>query len=171
MEKVYIGLGTNLGNKIENLKQAIKLIQNSPDIDNLKLSSIYKSEPLGFRSENEFLNMAIQCRVNCSPEKLLEYLKKVEIVMGRKEKTSSKKFKDRIIDLDILIFSKIIVNKKNLVIPHPEMIKRAFVMAPVLELDKNISMPGTNKKLKDFLTIELKSTQHLTIFSPPFEKI
>lgn len=129
---VYLGLGTNLGEKLENLKKAIDVLSKEcGEVE--KISSIYESEPWGFESSDVFYNMVILLKTKLDPESLLTNIKGIELKMGRKPKIKEE-YESRIIDLDILYFNEQKFEAKNLTIPHPHITKRPFVYLPLLEL-------------------------------------
>ena len=98
------------------------------------VSSFYESEPWGFDSPNEFITVCVRVRTPLSPRQLLEATKKVEIAMGRTAKSHDGIYEDRIIDIDILLFDEIHINDSDLIIPHPQMEQRDFVMIPLREI-------------------------------------
>ena len=98
------------------------------------VSSFYESEPWGFDSPNEFINVCVRVSTPLSPRQLLEATKKVEIAMGRTAKSHDGIYEDRIIDIDILLFDEIHINDSDLIIPHPQMEQRDFVMIPLREI-------------------------------------
>ena len=126
---VFIGLGTNLGNREQNLKKA--LIELKTFIKIKHKSSVYETKPVGYKNQSDFLNMVIEGQTTLTPRRLLVSLKKVEKKLGRK-----KTFKNgpRIIDLDILFYEHTILKQRDLIIPHPEIQNRAFVLIPLAEI-------------------------------------
>jgi 2-amino-4-hydroxy-6-hydroxymethyldihydropteridine diphosphokinase len=137
MSVVYIGIGSNLGNRQENCLRAIELLQKKGIIVK-KRSSIYETEPWGVKDQPLFLNMVIEIKTGLKPKELLRILKDVEKEVGRKE---SLKWGPRIIDLDILLIDNIVLNEDNLKIPHPLMHKREFVLRPLCEIAPDIKHP------------------------------
>ncbi len=132
IHKIYLGLGSNLGNKEENLKKALDLLsQKIGDI--IAVSSFYTSEPQGFISENSFLNAAVSMHTKLSPFALLDETQKIERQLGRKQKTR-KAYTDRIIDIDILFYDDLTLNTPELTIPHPHIAEREFVLVPLSEI-------------------------------------
>lgn len=130
---VYLALGTNLGNKEKNLNDAITLI--GKEIGKVvKVASFLETKPEGFVSENNFLNTAIECSTYLSPRQLLEKTKQIEVEMGRTIKSQNGIYHDRIIDIDILIYDSLSIHDDDLVIPHPRMKERNFVMIPLREI-------------------------------------
>ena len=132
MHKVYLGLGSNLGNREENLACAIRLIGERVG-EVLRQSHIIETEPWGFESENRFLNGVIMCETSLTPRQLLRTTQKIEREMGRTTK-SKNGYKDRCIDIDILLYDELRVDESDLQIPHPQMLKRDFVMIPLREI-------------------------------------
>ena len=130
---VYLGLGTNLGDKQKNLNDAIRMLENQVgEVE--KVSSVIETEPEGFRSDNMFLNAVVKVRTALSPFELLDITQDMEKSLGRKEKSSNGIYHDRVIDIDILLYDDINISTPRLVIPHPRMAQREFVMTPLAEI-------------------------------------
>ena len=130
---VYLGLGTNLGDKQKNLNDAIRMLGNQVgEVE--KVSSVIETEPEGFKSDNMFLNAVVKVRTSLSPFELLDITQDVEKSLGRKEKSSNGIYHDRVIDIDILLYDDINISTPRLVIPHPRMAQREFVMTPLTEI-------------------------------------
>lgn len=130
---VYLGLGTNLGDKQKNLNDAIRMLGNQVgEVE--KVSSVIETEPEGFKSDNMFLNAVVKVRTALSPFELLDITQDVEKSLGRKEKSSNGIYHDRVIDIDILLYDDINISTPRLVIPHPRMTQREFVMTPLTEI-------------------------------------
>lgn len=130
---VYLGLGTNLGDKRKNLNDAIRMLGNQVgEVE--KVSSVIETEPEGFKSDNMFLNAVVKVRTALSPFEILDITQDVEKSLGRKEKSSNGIYHDRVIDIDILLYDDINISTPRLVIPHPRMAQREFVMTPLAEI-------------------------------------
>lgn len=130
---VYLGLGTNLGDKQKNMNDAIRMLENLVgEVE--KVSSVIETEPEGFKSDNMFLNAVVKVRTALSPFELLDITQDVEKSLGRKEKSSNGIYHDRVIDIDILLYDDINISTPRLVIPHPRMAQREFVMTPLTEI-------------------------------------
>ena len=130
---VYLGLGTNLGDKQKNLNDAIRMLENQVgEVE--KVSSVIETEPEGFKSDNMFLNAVVKVRTALSPFELLDITQDVEKSLGRKEKSSNGIYHDRVIVIDILLYDDINISTPRLVIPHPRMAQREFVMTPLAEI-------------------------------------
>jgi 2-amino-4-hydroxy-6-hydroxymethyldihydropteridine diphosphokinase len=129
---VYLSLGSNLGDKIGNINNAIQEISNG--IGHVQaVSSPYFSKPQGFISENDFINNVIRISTNKSPMELLQSLKSIETRLGRVEK-SIENYSDRTIDIDIIFFDQICIDSDDLVLPHPKWSERDFVYIPLNEI-------------------------------------
>ena len=133
MHKIYLGLGSNLGNRKENLAYAIRLIGERVG-KVLRVSSFIETEPWGFESENTFVNAVILCETDLTPRQLLGVTQKIEREMGRQKKSTDGGYSDRCIDIDILLYDDLRVDEPDLQIPHPLMLKRDFVMIPLREI-------------------------------------
>ncbi len=133
MHKVYLGLGSNLGNRKENLACAVRLIGESVG-KVLRISTFIETEPWGFESENTFMNGVILCETELPPREVLCATQKIEREMGRKKKSTVGGYADRCIDIDILLYDDLRVDEPDLQIPHPLMMKRDFVMIPLREI-------------------------------------
>ncbi len=130
MPKVYLGIGSNLGDRDENIRQAFQWMKKER-INIIKQSSIIETDPVGGPPQNKFLNLVIEIQTELSPHDLLKLLKEIEQKMGR-----IKTIQDgpRPIDLDILLYDNIKLSTKELTIPHPQMFSRNFVMKPLKEI-------------------------------------
>ena len=129
---VYLGLGTNQGDKYKNIRNAVSAISRKCGIV-ISESSTYESSPWGFSAESSFYNSVVLIQTELLPEELLFFCQKIEIELGRKKKTKLG-YESRIIDIDILLYDKITLNMEDLKIPHPLMDHRVFVLQPLIEL-------------------------------------
>jgi dihydroneopterin aldolase/2-amino-4-hydroxy-6-hydroxymethyldihydropteridine diphosphokinase len=139
----YISLGTNVGNKKENLVNAINHISEENEI--IKKSSLYKTEPWGNKEQDSFINQVIYIKTNMSSHKLMAFLLSTEKKMGRERK---EKWGPRIIDLDILFYENEIINEEELTIPHPHITERKFILVPLMEISETIKHPLTERTIK-----------------------
>ena len=133
MSIVYLGLGSNLGNKEQHITTAVKHLEQRVGKVR-RLSSLLKTEPWGFTSPNSFVNAAVSIDTILSPHEVLEATQQIERDMGRKQKSMNGEYHDRIIDIDILLYDDMEINEKDLIIPHPLMHQRDFVMIPLREI-------------------------------------
>lgn len=147
MALVYLGLGTNIGNKRKNMVTAAALLAERAG-DVLSLSSFYETEPWGFASENTFLNAALELETTYSPLELLHLTQQIEREMGRTQKSNGA-YHDRIIDIDILLYGNEVVHHEDLVVPHPLMQQRLFVMQPLAEIAPSLVHPILQKSMYD----------------------
>ena len=150
MNKVFLGIGTNLGNKESNLEQAVARIKEYIGRV-LKSSAIYETEPWGFQTKDEFLNMVVKVETSLTPSGLLGRILMIESLLGRVRE--EKQYSSRLIDIDILLFENMIVNEESLKIPHPLLHKRKFVLVPLCEIASEIFHPVLKKSIADLLEI------------------
>ena len=148
MPIAYVALGSNLGNKKENLLRAIELLKNH-GVNILAISSFLVTKPYGVTDQPDFLNGAIKLEYSKSPEELLEVLLAVEQEMGR---VRLRHWGERIIDLDLLLFEQEVINSKKLVLPHKDMENREFVLAPLAEIAPQIVPPNGSETIMELLT-------------------
>lgn len=149
---VYLGIGTNLGDREANLRQALELLHERVG-ECLACSSIYRSAPQGFVSDNQFANVVIVCQTDYSPEQVLQITQAIEREMGRTEKSVNGIYHDRIIDIDLLIAYKndgqwtngkeIVCDTDMLTLPHPRIQERDFVMIPLREVEAILNSLNT----------------------------
>ena len=133
MHQVYLGLGTNLGDKEANLKAAIEEIRKRVG-EVTSLSAFHASEPWGFNSENLFLNAVCCVSTNLSPIDVLHTTQEIDRELGRLKKSINRIYSDRVIDIDILLYDDLHIDTPELTIPHPLMWQRDFVMIPLREI-------------------------------------
>ena len=148
--KVYLSLGTNIGNKEENLTRAIDLLSLALG-KCIAVSQYIETAPWGFKSENSFLNCAVEYDTELSPEKLLDTTEEIERTMGRTQKSTAGNYHDRIIDIDILLYGNEHIDSKRLAIPHPLMHKRTFVLEPLAEIAPDAIHPVLKKNIAKLL--------------------
>ncbi len=147
MPTAYIGIGSNLGNREENCERAIRLLIEH-GITVTKRSSMIETEPWGVREQPKFINMAVEIGTELDPEGLLRILKKIEEEIGR---LPTSRWGPRIIDLDILLYDDLIMETPDLVIPHPGMSEREFVLKPLAEIAPEKVHPVLKKSIKSLL--------------------
>ncbi len=145
--KIFLSLGSNLGDKKANLSKCRENLQKE-GIKIHKTSSLYLTPPWGKTDQPEFLNQVIEAETTLSPRELLSLIKKIEKEMGRK---SRGKWGPRIIDIDILFYGDKIIEEENLVIPHPLITERAFVLVPLHEIAPEFLHPLKKEKIKSLL--------------------
>lgn len=137
---VILGFGSNLGHSIELIEQALAEIEQL-DCTIISKSSYYESEPWGYQSEHNFINSCVKIITTLTPEKLLLELKSIENQLGRTIKSNSINYSDRTIDIDILFFDTLVLENDQLVIPHPRLAERNFVLIPLQEISQDYIHP------------------------------
>ena len=147
MSNVYLGLGTNLGDRKQNISKAIEAISLKMSIS--KQSSLYETTAWGYTNQPDFLNQVIQVETNMSPLRLLNFLKKTEVKLGRVENF---RYGPRLIDIDILFYDDLIKTTSRLQIPHPRIPERAFVLVPLNEIAPGYVHPVLQKTIAELLT-------------------
>lgn len=148
MATVYLGLGTNLGDKEANLRTAIYKLQEKIG-KQVSLSSFYETAPWGFESDHSFLNAAIGLETSLSPIEILHITQEIEKELGRTKKSVNGSYSDRLIDIDILLYDTLVLQTPELTIPHPLMTERDFVMKPLIEIAGNVIHPTREKTLSE----------------------
>ena len=143
-----IAIGSNLGTPKKNCIEAIDIISSSPGIKTISKSSFYQTAPVGNTEQNWFINSVIKISTQLNPDILLAVLLEIESKMGRIRK---EKWGPRIIDLDLLFYDNLIIKKKDLTLPHPEIQKRNFVLQPLNEIEENFIHPSLNKSINTLL--------------------
>ncbi|MEN8172836.1 MAG: 2-amino-4-hydroxy-6-hydroxymethyldihydropteridine diphosphokinase [Chloroflexota bacterium] len=145
-QKIYLALGTNLGDREINLRDALAALP--PKVSLSEQSPIYETVPWGFDDQPNFLNMVIEGGTNLSPFELLAYLKEIEFQLGRRPTFRNG---PRVVDLDILFYDDWIVQSEELVIPHPRLHKRAFVLVPLADIAPNFLHPSIQTPIQELL--------------------
>ena len=138
--RIYLGLGTNLGDKELNLRVAVQKIEERIG-KVISLSAFYATAPWGFQSDNNFLNAAAGVETSLSPFDILERTQRIEQEIGRLHKSHDGVYSDRLIDIDLLLYGDLILNTPTLTLPHPLMHERLFVMEPLAEIAPKVVHP------------------------------
>ena len=144
----YIAVGSNIGKPLQNCIEAIHKISKNDYIKITSKSSFYQTSPIGNIKQECFVNSVVKINTSLNPESLLSYLLGIETEMGRVRK---EKWGPRIIDLDILFYDSLILNKEAITIPHPEIQKRNFVLIPLCEIAENLIHPNLKKTIRTLL--------------------
>lgn len=144
----YLSLGSNIGNREDNLKNAVVELSNQPEITIEAISSIYETDPVGYTEQDLFLNIAVKISTVLSAMQLLEICLQIEKNLGR---VRDVRWGPRKIDLDILLYNKENIEMERLQVPHPRMTERAFVLIPLLEIDRSLALPKLYTPLTDVL--------------------
>ncbi len=146
--KVYLGFGSNLGKREQNIKAALRVIDEEKDICLSKVSSVHETEPEYVREQPKFMNCAAEGETSLSPGELLACLKRIEKRLGR---TGGERWGPRIIDIDILLYNDLIVDEPGLRIPHPRLRERVFVLLPLTEIAPGLHDPESGRTMGKLL--------------------
>ncbi|KIL52541.1 2-amino-4-hydroxy-6-hydroxymethyldihydropteridine diphosphokinase [Jeotgalibacillus soli] len=142
----YLSLGSNMGDRLTNLKAAVRRLRTFEEIDVTAVSSIYETDPVGFTDQEAFLNMVLEVKTSLIAEELFQKCLQVEAALGRERMI---RWGPRTIDLDILLYNDDDVESENLIIPHPRMHERSFVLIPLLDVNPALEHPVLKKQLKE----------------------
>ncbi len=142
--RAFIGLGSNLGDREANLRQALEYLAQAPETTVVRASSLYDTEPVGVEDQPHFLNAVAQLETQLTPRQLLWNLMLVERRLGR---VRSQRWGPRTIDLDLLLYEDVVIEDHDLELPHPELAKRSFVLVPLVELEPLLPHPVTRETM------------------------
>ena len=148
MSSVYIGFGSNIGDRLAYIQNAIHTLSETEGITLKKVSSVYETDPVGYETQAQFLNGVAAIQTNLPPLSLLHTLKDIEASVGRQHRI---RWGPREIDLDILIYGDLCLDTEKLVIPHPEMHLRGFVLAPLAEIAPALVHPVLEESIQTLL--------------------
>jgi 2-amino-4-hydroxy-6-hydroxymethyldihydropteridine diphosphokinase len=142
-ERVILSLGSNIGRRPDNLRQALRLLQSDPDIRVVRVSRLYSTFPVGYTAQRKFLNGVLELRTRLSPRTLLDRLQGIEASMGK-----STPFRNgpRRIDIDLALYGKRVVRERGLTVPHPRMHRRRFVLEPLAEIAPRAMHPTLRRQ-------------------------
>ena len=155
----YIGIGSNLGNALKNCQHAVESLSLTAGVEITRVSPFYKTEPVGIENQNMFINAVVEIRTVLSARNLFRALQSIEKDMGRDREV---KGGPRIIDLDLLFYGQEVIQDADLIVPHPEIQRRRFVLEPICEIasylihpDFGVSMRGLKDRLSDNKMVEM----------------
>ena len=151
MNSAYLSLGSNIGNRLEHLQQAVRLLNEHSSIDVLKVSSIYETEPVGLTEQAKFLNIAVELKTSLEATELLSACQSIENKLGRMRKI---RWGPRTVDLDILLYNEEHIQLEDLIIPHLRMQERAFVLVPLVEINSEVKNPVTGTLYREELAMK-----------------
>ncbi|HBR99109.1 MAG TPA: 2-amino-4-hydroxy-6-hydroxymethyldihydropteridine diphosphokinase [Gammaproteobacteria bacterium] len=140
LNTVYIGLGSNLQQPLQQVMRAVDALRGTADLNQVRCSSLYRSLPLGPQDQPDFINAVVEAQTTLSPHALLAVLQALENDFGRER--GGERWGPRVLDLDVLLHADTVISSEALVVPHPQLHRRAFVLRPLAELDENLSIPG-----------------------------
>ena len=160
--RAYLGLGSNLGDRLANLQRVVDTLAAQPGVRVLRSSRVYETEPVGGPSQPEYLNAVLEIETNLSPRDLLDACLSAEATLGR---VRAERWGPRAIDVDVLTYDHIEIDEPGLSIPHPRMHERGFVLVPLVELDAEPPLPGGRR----LATLRLAPSAVLGVrpFAPP----
>lgn len=143
MKKAYIGVGTNIGDRLNNIKGAIEALAHLPGTQITKKSDIYETEPWGYTEQDNFLNACVEVETDLSPKALLGACLGIEAAFGRE-----RPFKNspRVLDMDLLLYEGVTMNERELTLPHPRIHERAFVLVPLKDVLETLQLNDENYK-------------------------
>jgi 2-amino-4-hydroxy-6-hydroxymethyldihydropteridine diphosphokinase len=147
MQTVYLGLGSNVGAREANLQAALERLGES-GLGVARVSPVYETEPVGYSNQRRFLNLVVEAQTDLPPRALLPRITRIERVLGRRRAARNG---PRTIDIDILLYGSATVREPALVIPHPRMTERRFVLAPLADLAPDLRHPITNLTIREML--------------------
>ena len=153
MNKAYLGLGSNIGNRLSYLNRALDILNSNPNINIVEKSKVYETKAWGYKNQADFLNICVEIQTTLNPKELLKECQGVEKKLNRKRLI---RWGPRTIDVDILFFNDIILQEENLEIPHPRIKERAFVLIPLIDLNNTLKIDNIsiNEYLKSLTTEE-----------------
>jgi 2-amino-4-hydroxy-6-hydroxymethyldihydropteridine diphosphokinase len=149
-KRVFLSLGSNLGEREQNLERALARLERD-GIAIVRRSSIYETEPQDVGSQPWFLNIAVECRTKHFPLQLMNLLLRTERELGRERRAGVTPKGPRLIDVDVLLYGRASIASPRLVVPHPRMLQRRFVLEPLVEIDPLLRHPATGRLLRDHL--------------------
>jgi 2-amino-4-hydroxy-6-hydroxymethyldihydropteridine diphosphokinase len=152
----YLGIGSNVGVQINNIDNAVEMIDQNPACKVEKVSSIYETSPYGVVEQAEFFNAVIKVATELEPKELFQFLKSVENKVGR---NITKKWGPREIDLDIIFYNDMIYTDEQITIPHKDLLNRDFVLVPLMEIEPELIHPEYNKKISEISIFKRESEQ------------
>ncbi|MGD8837756.1 MAG: 2-amino-4-hydroxy-6-hydroxymethyldihydropteridine diphosphokinase [Desulfobacteraceae bacterium] len=146
----YISIGSNLGDSMQNCCKGIDALCEDGLVELITRSPCYKTAPVDYLMQNWFINAVLYVKTRLTPFSLLDKIQSIQKRLGRKSDTV--RFGPRILDLDIIFYDDMIIDSPRLVIPHPRMHKRRFVLQPICDIDPSIMHPGLGRNVQDLLT-------------------
>ena len=161
-ERAFLGLGSNVGDRLAALRDAVRLLDHEEGIRVVRCSRIWETAPVGGPPQPEFLNAVIEVDVDRTPRGLLAAAHRVEAALGRVREV---RWGPRTIDVDVLLFDDRTIDEPDLVVPHPRITERAFVLLPLLELEPGVALPG-GRRLVD-IRLGQDAVGGVNPFAPP----
>lgn len=151
MNTAYISLGSNIGNRLQYLQQSVQLLNTPGYVKVTQLSSIYETDPVGYVDQAAFMNMVVEVETFLTPHELLKRCNEIEEELGRVREI---RWGPRTVDLDILLYNEENMKSEDLIIPHPRMMERGFVLIPLVEINKELVDPLTKRSLLELSHVQ-----------------
>ena len=165
MAHAYIGFGSNIDDRLTYITQALQLLLEGDNVSLIKVSSLYETEPVGYEEQGWFLNGVVAIETGLSVHELLPLLKEIERDVGRQHRT---RWGPREVDLDLLIYDQCSINTPDLIVPHPEMHLRSFVLVPFAEIAPEVLHPILQENVQSLLA-NLRDDKAVKLAAPPPE--
>lgn len=162
-ERVFVGLGSNMGDKAGYIYRALNMLGDSPGVEIQALAPFYRTEPVGYTEQDWFLNTVAEIRTSLGPRELLAEMLEIEDRLGRKRTI---RWGPRVVDLDLLLYGRQVISEPGLEVPHPRMCERAFVMVPLADLAPHLVLPGGKRAAE--LAEVLKGEQEIERWHLPY---
>lgn len=148
MKTAYLGLGSNVGERLEQLESAIKILDNVEGVQVSQISSVYETEPVGYVNQPNFLNLCVEVKTELTPQQLLQQCFYTEQQLHR---VRDIRWGPRTLDVDILLYEDEIIEEENLIVPHPRMRERAFVLTPLSDIAADVVEPRTQLSISELV--------------------
>ena len=165
MAHAYIGFGSNIDDRFNYIAQALRLLLEADGVSLIQISSLYETEPVGYEEQDWFLNGVLAIETSLSLDQLLGLLKGIEQLVGRQQRI---RWRPREVDLDLLIYNQCCINTPDLIVPHPEMHRRSFVLVPFAEIAPDVRHPILQENIQSLLA-NLTDEKTVKLAAPPPE--
>ena len=163
MAHAYVGFGSNINDRFNYITQALHLLLEADSVSLIQISSLYETEPVGYEEQGWFLNGVVAVGTDLSVHQLLVLLKGIEQLVGRQHRA---RWGPREVDLDLLIYDQCRINTSNLIVPHPEMHRRSFVLVPFAEIAPDVLHPIFQQNIRTLLS-NLNDERAVKLAAPP----
>ena len=165
MAHAYIGFGSNIDDRLHYITQALRLLLEADYVSLIQISSLYETEPVGYEEQDWFVNGVVAVETDLSLHQLLALLKQIEGLVGRQHRA---RWRPREVDLDLLIYDQCCINTPDLIVPHPEMHQRSFVLVPFAEIAPDVFHPILQQNIRTLLS-NLNEEKRVKLMAPPLK--